>query len=399
MSKKRPTLSLLEEWGSPEPSPLREAADAFRATGAHVIDLIGATPQEHGLEFPPEFFQRIAAQAATIRGYAPDPLGQPDARNAIATWYADRITTIPADRICLTPGTSLAYLYLFRILADGGGDILVPSPTYPLFADIARLAGAKTRSYHLALGDGGRWLIDPEEVRFQVRSTTRAIVLVSPHNPTGHCATKAELAGLAAICRDHNLPLIVDEVFCEFLEGAHGVLERPAALGDEFPLVATLNGFSKMYALPGMKVAWIALSGDPARTTPLIHALAYASDTFLPVSELSQAMVAPIMEGSNGVSKTFARAYRYRRSIARELMAGSSVALPHVEGGVYQLLRLPPEAVREDFALEAVRREGILTHPGPYYGLGPEYLVTTVVPGVPVLRRALPTLSRMAERP
>ena len=85
--------------------------------------------------------------------------------------------------------------------------------------------------------------MDPDEVRFQVTARTRAIVVVSPHNPTGMVASEQEMSALAAIAREHHLAIIFDEVFREFLHGDTRIV-RPSDAGA--PLSITLNGFSKM---------------------------------------------------------------------------------------------------------------------------------------------------------
>src|SRR6185295_18345947 len=118
------------------------------------------------------------------------------------------------------------------------------------------------------------------------------IVLISPHNPTGMVANDKQLAGLAEIAARHDLPIISDEVFSEFLFGMDK-LPRPAAT--KAPLVFTLNGFSKMFALPGIKLGWMAVSGDPTLVKKSMAALEMISDTFLPVNEIVQFAVPEIM--------------------------------------------------------------------------------------------------------
>src|SRR6185295_15977785 len=103
------------------------------------------------------------------------------------------------------------------------------------------------------------WAIDLNHLEDQITTRSRAIVLISPHNPTGMVATDSELRGLADIAARHNLPIISDEVFSEFLFGME-TLPRPVST--HAPLVFTLNGFSKMFAMPGMKIGWIGVSGD-----------------------------------------------------------------------------------------------------------------------------------------
>lgn len=370
-------VSLLDQWGHEEPSDL---AAALRERADPAIDLVGANPHEHGIAIPHEVQAAWLAEGlAKAQVYRPDPLGQRCAREAVAAWYAARHVPVDPAHIVLTPGTSLAYLYTFRLL---GGEMLVPMPAYPLFADIALVAGVATRSYHLAAGPS-RWSLDIGEIAFQLTPRTRAIVLVSPHNPTGHVASRAELAALAELCRARSLALIVDEVFSEFLVAA-AECPRPAEAAFGFPLVLTLQGISKMLALPGWKAGWIAVSGEGPRVARMASALAMMSDTFLPVSEPVQGALPRVLAEGTPHTARFAALLRDRAHVLHGALGTGS--LP--EGGVYRLLpHGAPSAGSE--ALRLVRECGVHVHPGPLYGLGEDRLVATHVAAEDVLREGV----------
>ena len=158
----------------------------------------------------------------------------------------------------ITPGTSVSYWYCFKLLDRSRAmKFLCPQPSYPLFDYIARLAGVYMRHYRL--DESRAWAIDLEHLEHQITTGTRAIVLISPHNPTGMVASEEQLRDLAEIAARHRLPIISDEVFSEFLFGLDSI---SAVAATKAPLVFTLNGFSKMFALPGMKIGWMAVSGD-----------------------------------------------------------------------------------------------------------------------------------------
>src|SRR6185436_5123892 len=125
----------------------------------------------------------------------------PPARKAISEYYNERIA---ADQIVITPGTSVSYWYCFKLLAEPGDEILTPQPSYPLFDYIAKLCGVNLRHYRLREDRG--WAIDLNHLEDQITTRTRAIVLISPHNPTRMVAGEAELHGLADIASRHNLP-------------------------------------------------------------------------------------------------------------------------------------------------------------------------------------------------
>src|SRR6185295_5544013 len=248
-------FSLLAQSLAGARNPLYQLHEELQRDGRTVIDLVRGNVNEHGIVFPSDALDAILRDAAeSARIYRPDSFGQASARQAVAAYYGE---AIPLGQILLTPGTSVSYWYCFKLLAESGDEILTPQPSYPLFDYIARMCGVRLTHYRLR--EDRNWAIDLNHLEDQITTRSRAIVLISPHNPTGMVATDSELRGLADIAARHNLPIISDEVFSEFLSGMNS-LPRPLATGA--PLVFTLNGLSKMFALPGMKIGWIGVSGD-----------------------------------------------------------------------------------------------------------------------------------------
>jgi len=212
------------------------------ASGQAILDLISTNLAEQGRVFPQERLQAILADAASqARIYRPDPLGLRSAREAIADFYRAAGIPAAAEQILITPGTSLSYFYCFKLLANPGDEILCPRPSYPLFESIAELAGLQLRYYRLRESRG--WEIDLDHLESQISTRTRALVLISPHNPTGMVAGRRFLEELAAIACRHDLPVLADEVLSDFLYDLEA-LPRPAAT--QAPLDFTPHGFSKM---------------------------------------------------------------------------------------------------------------------------------------------------------
>ena len=280
-------FSSLAESLAASKNPLYVLHDELRAARHPVLDLVKGNVNEHGIVFPEEPLRKILAEASEFaRVYRPDSFGQLVAREAISRYYGSRI---PASHFVVTPGTSVSYWYCFKLLAEPGDEILTPQPSYPLFDYIARLCGVTLTNYEL--DESEDWAIDLQYLERQISSKTRAIVLISPHNPTGMVASAEQLQELAAIAARYEVPIISDEVFNEFLFG-EDALPRPCFT--DAPLVFTLNGFSKMFALPGMKIGWIGVSGDEHLVDRSLAALELISDTFLPVNETAQFAVPQI---------------------------------------------------------------------------------------------------------
>lgn len=368
-------------------NPLYTLRDQILAGGGEVVDLISGNVNEHGILYPQEALKQILSRAAdAARVYRPNPFGQLPAREAISRFYAP--LDIPPGHILLTPGTSVSYWYCFKLLAQPGDEILCPRPSYPLFDYIAKLCGVRLVSYRLK--ESHSWAIDLEDLERQVTPLTRAMVLISPHNPTGMVAGEAQLQGLAEIASRRQLPIISDEVFSPFLFG-FDTLPRPAATSA--PLVFTLNGFSKMFALPGIKIGWIAASGDPELVRRALAELELISDTFLPVNEIAQFAAPEIFEQGQVFLRNYQAWVAGCRNIVVEKLAGLRFAAPR--GGFYVTLAIDGD--EDQAAMQALGKERVLAHPGWFYDIEPNHLVMTFVHQPARLAGALGRLRRLLD--
>jgi alanine-synthesizing transaminase len=356
-----------------------------RRRGTALLDLITPDPADHGLAFPHgtlvEITEWAVRHAESVRRYTPSSLGQRPAREAIADFYRRREVEAHADHIALTPGTSFGHLAAMRLLVEQGDELLIPSPGYPLFDDIAALCGVRLRRYHLA-ESSGQWRPDLEEIAFQCTERTRAIAVISPHNPTGTVWSEDDLGELRQLCEQRGLALIFDEVFCEFLTPLLGRLPRP----EGFPLAITLNGLSKMFALPAWKIAWMRVDGEAKHRPSLMRALEHLIDTFLSVGELPQAMIPAILDaGDPAVCRVIAEELSRRRQVAADCLGSTA---PPPQGGVYLCPPLPEGVDDEEFAIRLIREEGVAVHPGFFYGL-PRHLTLTCIPQPETLREGI----------
>jgi aspartate/methionine/tyrosine aminotransferase len=360
----------------------------LQAQGHEISDLVSGNINESGYIFPQNLIEEIMARASReCRVYRPDSFGQRPAREAVSEFYSrSGIAVDPAD-ILITPGSSLAYWYCFRLLADAGDEILCPRPSYPLFDYIALLAGVKLTSYRMLEERG--WAIDLDYLEANITTRTRAIALISPHNPTGYVASAEEIAGLADIARRHNLPIISDEVFSEFLVEP-GELPRPAASGA--PLVFTLNGFSKMLAMPGMKFGWMAVTGDADKVWQAMNALELISDTFLPVNEIVQAAAPEFFQLGNAVRFEFSMRIRAAwRLTEKHLSEAPAIGYEKPRGGFYVVLNPGSGSFDEEEAARRILMENhILVHPGYFYDMDPHHLVLCFVQKPEVINAAFP---------
>src|SRR6476660_4324363 len=209
---------------------LTQAVAGLTRAGRQFTDLTLSNPTRAEFEYPDDLLAPLADGRALE--YAPSPLGLRSTREAVARDYARQRLLVSADRIVLTASTSDAYSMLFKLLADAGDEVLVPRPSYPLFEPLAALDAVVPRAYDLDIHSG--WTIDFSSVEHAITPRTRALLVVSPNNPTGSLVSPGELDRLAAICAPRGIAIVADEVFADYeLEpGASSRAARVAARDD-----------------------------------------------------------------------------------------------------------------------------------------------------------------------
>ena len=141
-----------------------------------------SNPTRAGLLYPEREVLGAFADAAALR-YDPAPRGLASAREAVSQYYADRGRDAPVSSILLTASTSEAYAYLFKLLTNPGDEVLVPRPSYPLFELLGAMESVNVKQYPLRYD--GAWHIDFESLERAASERTRAVIVVSPNNPTG----------------------------------------------------------------------------------------------------------------------------------------------------------------------------------------------------------------------
>jgi aspartate/methionine/tyrosine aminotransferase len=317
------------------------------------------------------------ADARALR-YDPQPLGRIEARRAVARDYERQGVLVPADRIVLTASTSDAYSVLFKLLADAGDEVIVPRPSYPLFEHLTRLDLVSARPYDLEYH--GAWSIDIAGVERAITPRTRALLLVSPNNPTGSFVTPNELDRLAALCAPRDIAIIADEVFADYeLEpGAAAAAGRPAARRDV--LTFSLGGLSKSAGLPQVKLGWIAVSGPDALVASAIERLELVCDTYLSVSTPVQLAASALLAAGAAIrSQIAARTLANYRALQTSVAAVRSCRLLRSDGGWSAVLQVPSLEPEEDLVLRLLG-DGVLVQPGYFFDFSREsFLVVSLI--------------------
>ena len=255
----------------------------------------------------------------------------------------------------------------------------MPRPSYPLFDHLTRLDLVVTRYYDLDVH--GSWSIDFASVERAITSRTRAVLVVSPNNPTGSFITAHELDRLAAICAPRGIAIIADEVFADYeLEvGAAGRAGRVTSRHDV--LSFALGGLSKSVGLPQVKLGWMAVGGPDRLAADALERLELVSDTYLAVSTPAQLAANELLERGAAVRSQIASRVVANYCALRAAVAGAPACrLLMSEGGWYAVLQVPSLESEQELVIRLLT-DGVLTHPRYFFDFPREsFLIVSLLP-------------------
>jgi arginine:pyruvate transaminase len=186
-------------------------------------------------------------------------IGEPALRQAIATAHG-RASGQPVgpENVAVLAGAQCALFCAALCLLDAGDEVIVPEPMYVTYEALLRAAGA--RIVQVPLPASRHFAVDPADIAAAVTPRTRAILMNSPHNPTGAMVTARQWQAIAELCRSHDLWLLSDEVYAALTyEGEH---VSPGALPGMADRTVTINSLSKSHAMSGWRLGWAVAPAD-----------------------------------------------------------------------------------------------------------------------------------------
>jgi alanine-synthesizing transaminase len=366
-----------------------------RRAHARVLDLTQSNPTRVGLRYPADAILNALGHPEAI-AYDPSPRGLSVAREAITDYYGERGFEVDPAHLHLTSSTSEGYSYLFKLLADQGQSVLAPQPSYPLFEFLAALEDIELRPYELNYLHPMGWEIDFDSMESAIDDSTRAVIVVSPNNPTGSFIKKPEVERLNGICSRHGLALICDEVFGDYFFDADD-RRAPSLVTNYSVLTFVLSGFSKILALPQMKLSWIVTAGQAALRDEAIERLDLIADTFLSVgAPVQHAAPVWLKLRSEMQGRILERVHGNLRSLRQ---VESLCRLLTVEGGWYATLEIPRYVPEEEWVVHLLERDDVLAHPGYFFDFPREaFLILSLLPEPAVFREAIGRLFERIEK-
>ncbi|UFN47081.1 aminotransferase [Roseomonas sp. OT10] len=346
----------------------RAWAAAYDGSSGPALDLTQAVP---GYPPHPDLLARLAAEAGdgASAGYGAIE-GEAALREALAADLSAAYgAAIRAEDVAITAGCNLAFAVAVSVLAGTGESVMLPTPWYFNHRMTLEVAGIGVVPLPCRAADG--FLPYPERTAslLDANPQVRALVLITPNNPTGAVASPELIARLAEICRRRGVWLVLDETYRDFLPGRseqppHDVFGDPSWRGG----VVQLYSFSKSYCVPGHRVG--AIVAGPAFRAEMMKAL----DTL---------QICPPRAAQRALAWAVPALAEWRRA-NRAVMAGRAAAFTRAVaplnrwkidalGAYFAYLRLPPGAPDAVAAAEILAsRHGLMTLPGPFFGPGQE---------------------------
>jgi len=380
--------------------PARLESNAFslaladlRRRSVPLVDLTVSNPTQVGLPYPPGLLAALSDSRSL--SYDPTPFGMMAAREAVAAAISHPGANVSPDRVVLTASTSEAYSLLFKLLCDPGDAVLVPQPSYPLFDLLTGLDAVVSAPYRLE--DHGVWSVDRDSVTAACRPNTRAVLVVSPNNPTGSMLRSDDREWLVAFALEHGLAIISDEVFSDY-----PIEPRPDAvslLGESRVLTFALGGLSKSAALPQLKLGWIVVGGSDKIVADALERLEIICDTYLSVSTPVQVAASELIASGVGVRNAIRqRVHQNYRELQHIAAAHPSVTVLSPEGGWSVIVRVPETIGEEALVMALLEQAHIVVHPGYFFDLQRgAHMVMSLLPDPVLFASAASTVLTMAE--
>ena len=320
-------------------------------------------------DFPAPEVVKEAARRAIAEDHNQYPItwGDPTFRRAIAAKYeADYGMTVdPETEICVTCGSTEAMAASFLGILDEGDEVVVFEPFYESYNPDAILSGATGRYVTLYPPD---WRFDPDELAEAFGPRTRAIVVNSPHNPTGKVFTAEELRTIAGLCREYDVVAITDEIYehITYEDREHVPIATLPGMRER---TVTISALSKTYSVTGWRVGW-------AVAPPPLMAGIRSTHDFLTVAAAAPLQIAGIAAlGLPGeYYQQIRKEYAERRDLMLEVLAAAGFTADPPEGAYYVMADVTSLGFDDDVAAarHLVQDRGVATVPGSSFFSRPE---------------------------
>ena len=263
-----------------------------------------------------------------------------------------------ADAVCITVGATGALLASIFATVDQGNEVLVPDPGFPSYAAVAAIAGAQPVRYSMTSAEGFRFSAAALEPFISDR--TRAVVINSPSNPTGHIIASDQLQRLAELADEHGLTVISDETYNEIYFG-----ERPTSYHEVSEHGVVVSCLSKTESMTGWRIGWAVGGPELIRAMTVVNQYAVTCAPTLS----QQAALAAVRSGFDERAQRNREVLDRHRRLMTELV-DTQLEIPYIDpqGAFFVLIEAAPHGNSLEVAHDVLRKTGVITVPGAGFG-------------------------------
>lgn len=306
----------------------------------------------------PEIVRRAAARIALEEqnGYTSHS-GLPLLRERVAAGYSH--TAGNPERVIITAGSQEALYLALMTLVDEGDEVLLPDPGFVAYPTIVRMAGGLPRFYRLPAAQD--FAFDAEEFRRALTPRTKAVVLISPSNPTGRVLSGEDLSQMSAALAGTNVFAISDEIYRDLYYTA----ERPASISDLYPRTLVIGGLSKSMSMTGWRLGWLCGDVDVVRSALILHGyVTTCASTIAQKAALATAWTAEAEDARALMRQIFRERRDFLLALLRDVQGWEAVS---PDGAFYTMVKTRTSGNSLATA-ETLLGEGVITVPGAAFG-------------------------------
>jgi aspartate aminotransferase len=305
----------------------------------------------------PEVIRRAAVRVVTEEqnGYTTHA-GLPLLRERIAADY--RVMDATAEQVILTAGSQEALYLSLMVLVEEGDEVLLPDPGFVAYPTIVRMCGGEPVFYRLPAARD--FAFDAEDFRRRLSPRTKAVVAISPSNPTGRALNASDLSAMAEALADSRAYVISDEIYREL----YYTRERPASLAEHCRRAICIGGLSKSMSMTGWRLGWMC--GDEAVIKSALILHGYVTTCASTISQ--KAALAAWSDEAEAARREHRRIFRERRDYLLDLIAGVlGLRAVTPDGAFYTMVDVSRHGTSMKVA-EQMLAHGVITVPGSAFG-------------------------------
>ncbi len=377
---------------------LAVVAEEVAREGHEILYLNIGDPCKFDFHTPPHMIEAVLkAMVDGHNGYA-ESLGIKLALEAIRN-EAERNGFRDIRSIFIGYGSGEVIDSCLTALLNPGDNVLTPSPEYPLYGAILAKLDCPANAYDLDEDNG--WEPDVVDMARKINSRTRAILLITPNNPTGAVYSRPTLEKILELAREHNLIIFADEIYDKLIFDPAEKHVSIATLATDVPIV-TFNGLSKAYLVPGWRIGWAIATGPSEALHPYMEAVHRLLRARLSAPHPFQHAVKPALEGPQGHLPEVLRKLKRRADLTVAWASRTPLVKltpPKAAFYAYPTLEIPDDDLT--FVTDLLKQKHVLTVHGSGFGekAGTRHMRIVFLPAEPVLSAAYEKITEfMRER-